>query len=132
MRFRTPGRRSTRRRAAHANRAPAPWPRFSTVAHCRLLALEDASCVVGTAILMILPNLSAGGRLQAIVENVVDERRRGRGYSARLMAYCLAEATATGCITLQLDSSVRRTDAHRFDERPGFVFTHRGYTFPLA
>ena len=100
--------------------------------HSRLLVIEDAGRVVGTTILMIVPNLSAGGRPRAIVENVVvDEQARGRRYGERLMAFCRAEAEAAGCFKLQLTSNNRRTDAHRFYERLGYEFSHHGYTLRL-
>jgi len=98
----------------------------------RLLVIEDGGRVVGTTVLMIVPNLSGGGRPRAIVESVVvDADARGHGYGERLMAYCRAEAAAAGCFKLQLDSNNRRTDAHRFYERLGYSNTHHGYSLPL-
>jgi GNAT superfamily N-acetyltransferase len=98
----------------------------------RLLVVEDQGRVVGTTILMIVPNLSAGGRSRAIVENVVvDAGARGRRYGERLMAYCREQAEAAGCFKLQLASNNRRVDAHRFYERLGYAHTHHGYSLPL-
>lgn len=100
--------------------------------HYRLLVIEDAGRVVGTTALLIVPNLSAGGRPRAIVENVVvDAQARGRCYGERLMAYCRAEAEAAHCFKLQLASNNRRTAAHRFYERLGYEFSHHGYTLRL-
>jgi GNAT superfamily N-acetyltransferase len=100
--------------------------------HHRLLVIEDGGRVVGTTVLMIVPNLSAGGRPRAIVESVVvDADARGKRYGERLMAYCRSEAEAAGCFKVQLDSNNRRTDAHRFYERLGFTNSHHGYSLPL-
>lgn len=100
----------------------------------RLLVIEDdAGRVVGATQLMIIPNLSLGGRPRAIVENVcVDAAARGNRYGERLMAYCLAQARAAGCFKLSLTSNRRRVDAHRFYERLGFQVTHTAFSYALA
>src|SRR3990172_13107092 len=58
----------------------------------RLLVAEDNGRVVGTAALIIVPNLSHQGRPYAIVENVVvDDAQRGGGYGELLMRHAMEE-----------------------------------------
>jgi N-acetylglutamate synthase-like GNAT family acetyltransferase len=94
----------------------------------RLLVAEANGRVVGTAALIIVPNLSHQGRPYAIVENVVvDEAQRGGGYGELLMRHAMEAARQAGCYKLVLTSNKRRSDAHRFYERLGFRATHEGF-----
>ncbi len=94
----------------------------------RLLLAEAGGRVVGTASLLIVPNLSHQGRPYAIVENVVvDATERGAGYGELLLRHAMEEARRAGCYKLSLTSNKRRTDAHRFYGRLGFQATHEGF-----
>lgn len=96
----------------------------------RLLVLESDGRIVGTAVLIIIPNLSHRGRPWALAENVVvDETARSAGYGELLMRRALEEARTAGCYKLTLTSSKRRLDAHRFYARLGFRATHEGFRF---
>jgi len=96
----------------------------------RLLVVEVDGRLVGTATLVIVPNLSYGGRPHAIVDNVVvDETERSKGYGEALVRRCLEVAREAGCTRLALTTDMRRHDAHRFYERLGFRHSHRGYRF---
>jgi len=98
----------------------------------RLLVIETRGRVVGTATLIIIPNLSYQGRPYGIVENiVVDAAERGRGYGEILLRYAIDEARQAGCYKLSLTSNKRRCDAHRFYERVGLKATHEGYRLDL-
>ena len=94
----------------------------------RLLVAEAGGRVVGTASLLIVPNLSHQGRPYAIVENVVvDATERGAGYGELLLRHAMEEARRAGCYKLSLTSNKRRTEAHRFYGRLGFQATHEGF-----
>ena len=94
----------------------------------RLLVIEAQGQIVGSAVLIIVPNLSHQGRPYAIIENIViDTDARGAGYGEALVRYAIEEARKTGCYKLSLTSNKRRPDAHRFYERLGFQATHEGY-----
>jgi GNAT superfamily N-acetyltransferase len=94
----------------------------------RLFVLEAGGRIAGSAVLIIVPNLSHQGRPYAIVENVVvDTGERGSGYGALLMGHLIEEARRAGCYKVSLTSSKRRPDAHRFYERLGFRATHEGF-----
>jgi GNAT superfamily N-acetyltransferase len=98
----------------------------------QILVVEAGARIVGTAVLIVIANLSHQGRPWAVVENVVvDERERGSGHGALLMRHAVEEATRAGCYKLSLTSNKRRTDAHRFYKRLGFQATHEGFRIDL-
>lgn len=98
-----------------------------------LLVAEVDGRIVGTVVLIIVPNLSYQGRPWAELENmVVDESHRGRGIGEALVRRAESFARDAGCYKLTLTSSKRRTDAHRFYERLGFGKTHEGFRMDLA
>ena len=93
-----------------------------------LLVAEQARVIVGTATLIITPNLSHRGRSVATIENVVvDKGVRGCGIGAALARHCLKEAQRRGCFRVQLTSHKDRLDAHRFWSGLGFTPTHLGF-----
>jgi GNAT superfamily N-acetyltransferase len=97
-----------------------------------LLVAGDGGVVVGTAALIIVPNLSHAGRPYAVVEDVVvDDSRRGRGAGEALMRRVIELAREAGCYKLVLTSDRRRTDAHRFYQRLGFTASHLGFRMDL-
>ncbi len=94
----------------------------------QLFVVEDAGRVVGTACLIIVPNLSHEGTPYALVENVVvDEGERSAGYGELLMRHAIAEARRAGCYKLSLTSNKQRADAHRFYQRLGFRAASEGF-----
>jgi N-acetylglutamate synthase-like GNAT family acetyltransferase len=94
----------------------------------QLFVVEDAGRIVGTACLIIVPNLSHEGTPYALVENVVvDETQRSTGYGELLLRHAIAEAQRAGCYKLCLTSNKQRADAHRFYQRLGFRATSEGF-----
>ena len=49
-----------------------------------------------------------------------------------LMRWAIERARRHGCSLVQLTSDRRRSDAHRFYERLGFVASHEGFKLNLA
>ena len=97
-----------------------------------LLVAVDGGRVVGTAAVIVVSNVSHGGRPYAIVEDVVvDESSRGRGCGVELMQRVIEIAREAGCYKVGLTSNRSRTDAHGFYERLGFRATHVGFRMEL-
>lgn len=97
-----------------------------------LLVATDDGVPVATAALVVVPNLSHGGRPYAIVEDVVvDASVRGRGYGEALIRHVIGLAREAGCYKLSLTSNRARTDAHRFYERLGLAQSHFGFRMDL-
>ena len=93
-----------------------------------LLVAEDEGNVVGTAVLLIAPNLSHGGLYWALVENmVVDHRYRRQGVGRLLMDYVLVRAKEASCYKLTLSSNKKRRGAHSFYRAMGLEATSHGF-----
>jgi len=98
----------------------------------RLLVAEADGRIVGTLVVIVVPNLSHQGKPYAFVENVVvDESDRGSGYGELLMRRAIDLAREAGCYKLSLTSNKRRADAHRFYRRLGLEATSEGFRIDL-
>jgi len=94
----------------------------------QLLVAESRGKIVGTLVLVVVPNLSHKGTPYAIIENVVvDEKHRSKGIGEALITRAIDEARRAGCYKVSLTSNKRRTEAHRFYERLGFARTHEAF-----
>ena len=97
-----------------------------------LLVAEEEGRVIGTMMLIIVPNLSHGGLPWAGVENVmVDSDYRRQGIGKLLMDYVLAGAKKAGCYKIQLISDKSRTEAHKFYESLGYKASGHGFRLYL-
>ncbi len=91
------------------------------------VALRDGR-LVGTADMLIVPNLTHRGEPWAIVENVIvaaAERRGGAGRA--LMEHLIELARAAGCCKLQLISAKHRAEAHDFYRSMGLAAVAEGF-----
>ena len=88
---------------------------------------EREGAVCGTFQLTFIRQLSYGGCLVAQVESVhVHSRARGHGIGSKMMTFAIEEARRRGALRVQLTSNLRRTRAHEFYERLGFIASHKG------
>lgn len=77
--------------------------------------------IVATGTLIVIPNLTRGGRPYALVENVVthpDHRRCG--YGATVLKYALDAAWGRGCYKVMLLTGSKTEATLRFYEGAGF------------
>ena len=95
----------------------------------RLLVLEADGRGEGSVVLVIVPNLTHGGRPWAVIEHmVVEESRRGTGMGRRLLRRVEEIVAEAGCYKLQFLSAWRRKDtAHPFYEAMGYESPARGF-----
>lgn len=97
-----------------------------------LLAAESAGQVVGTLQLSFLPGLARRGAWRAQIEAVrVADGHRNAGLGQAMITWAVEEAGRRGCALVQLTSDKRRTEAHRFYARLGFVNSHEGFKLAL-
>jgi len=101
---------------------------ISTSPGHELLVTEDAGEVVGTLVLLIVPNLSHEARPWALVENIiVDKRYQRQGIGRLLMNYAVGKAKEAGCYKIGLSSDKRRKEAHKFYHSLGFEASAHGF-----
>lgn len=97
-----------------------------------LAVMDYDERVIGTLQLTFIPGLTLGGGWRAQVEAVrVDEAFRGRGLGEYFFQWCIERAKERNCVLIQLTTDKKRTDAHRFYERLGFVASHEGMKLRL-
>ncbi len=97
-----------------------------------LLVAEEDGMVVGTMVLLIVPNLSHRGLPWALIENmVVDQRYHRQGIGRVLMEYAIAQAREMDCYKLQLASNKKRNEAHQFYRALGFEDSAHGFRMYL-
>ncbi|MFC2012499.1 GNAT family N-acetyltransferase [Chloroflexota bacterium] len=105
---------------------------ISAFSRYELVVAEEQGEVIGTLVLLIVPNLSHNALPWAIVENMaVDERRRRQGTGKLLMDYAIARAREASCYKIQLLSNKKRDEAHQFYRTLGFEASAHGLRFYL-
>lgn len=88
--------------------------------------------VTGTADMVVVQNLSRGGRPWAVVENVVvDPAYRRRGIARMLMLVLIRIAVERDCYKMQLVSAERRDEAHALYKALRFDAPVRGFRLYL-
>jgi ribosomal protein S18 acetylase RimI-like enzyme len=93
-----------------------------------LIVAEVEGQIVGSADLMIVPNLSHRGLPWAVMENViVDERTRRQGIASAMVEHLVTLAKENGCYKIGLSSSKKRPAAHSMYESLGFKQYGLGY-----
>lgn len=98
----------------------------------RILVAEQGGEIVGSLQIVYVPGLSRQGAKRAIIESVrVSSKARGQNIGTILMKEAIAQAKAAGCKLVQLTSDKRRTRAHLFYRRLGFLQTHEGFKLDL-
>ncbi|MGA2036063.1 MAG: GNAT family N-acetyltransferase [Acidimicrobiales bacterium] len=98
---------------------------------CLLVAVMGGA-VAGTADMLIVENLTYGGRPWVIVENVVvGQEHRGHGVGRALVGEVLRRARDAHCRKVQLLSLKHRKDAHEFYRSLGFQALAEGFRLYL-
>jgi len=93
-----------------------------------LLVAERMEEIVGTLDLIVVPNLTRGGKPWAAIENVVvDSSQRRQGIGGALVDVAVDIARARGCYKLQLVSHKRRDAAHALYRHAHFDAPVQGY-----
>lgn len=77
--------------------------------------------LLGLATMHATPVLHRAGAVGRVTSIVVDSGARGRGIGRALMEAAERWAVERGCVLMELTSNRRRTDAHSFYERLGYV-----------
>ena len=95
-----------------------------------MIIVDEDGVPVGCFQLSYLPGLMRRGQRRGQIEVVhVAESHRNRGIGGEMMRWALARCREKGCGMVQLTSNKKRTDAHRFYERLGFLKSHEGFKY---
>jgi GNAT superfamily N-acetyltransferase len=97
-----------------------------------MIVVEEDGAPVGCFQLSYLPGLMRRGMWRGLIEVVhVSAAQRNRGIGSAMMQRAIERCRERGCAMVQLTSNKKRTDAHRFYERLGFLGSHEGFKFYL-
>lgn len=87
---------------------------------------------VGSFQLSFIPGVSRQGAWRGQIESVrIHPEHRNRGLGSAMMEWAVERCRERGCGQVQLTSDQKRSNAHRFYERLGFLPTHTGFKLRL-
>ena len=89
--------------------------------------VDEGDAVAGLATIHVRYTINHEAPIGQLTLLVVDERARGQGIGRTLVAESEAWARGRGCKRFVVTTALRRTDAHTFYEKLGFVHTGRRY-----
>ncbi len=93
-----------------------------------LIVAEIDGRIIGSATLLIVPNLSHRGLPWSVMENViVDDSMRRKGIASAMIEHLVELAKRNGCYKIGLSSSKKRPAAHAMYESLGFKQYGLGY-----
>lgn len=97
-----------------------------------MIIVDEDGVAVGCFQLSYLPGLMRRGMKRGQIEVVhVAETHRNRGIGGEMMRWAVERCRQNNCSMVQLTSNKKRTDAHRFYERLGFLKSHEGFKLYL-
>lgn len=95
---------------------------------CAVLLAEQGDAALGTCTVLVLPNLTRGGRPYALIENVVTRAdQRGRGIGKALLDHACARAFAHDCYKVMLMTGSTDPATLGFYHAAGFQQTKTGF-----
>lgn len=102
---------------------------IDTIPGYELLIAEENDEIVGSMVLLIMPNLSHRASPWALVENmIIDPKQQRRNVGRKLMEYAVRRAKDKGCYRIILNSNKKRRGAHKFYRSLGFEASAYGFS----
>ena len=84
--------------------------------------------LVASCTLIVIPNLTNGGKPYGLIENVVTHAGyRGRGYGTRILHAAAKAAWDAGCYKVMLMTGSKQPSTLKFYENAGFEQTKTGF-----
>lgn len=93
-----------------------------------IIVAEIDGAIMASSTLIVIPNLTRGGKPYGLIENVVthsDARRRGLG--RKVLHFAAEQAWAAGCYKVMLLTGTDRPDNHAFYAAAGFEQSKTGF-----
>jgi GNAT superfamily N-acetyltransferase len=108
--------------------ALAAFRRFQAYPGSAILIAEDSGAPVSSCTLVIVPNLTRGGRPYGLIENVVTRAdRRNRGLGQAVLRAAAERAWAAGCYKVMLMTGSTRPETLAFYLSAGFAQSKTGF-----
>lgn len=97
------------------------WQSIIDDENYHILVLEIREILISSVTLIIIPNLTRGGKPFAIIENVVTHKDyRNKGYAKMLMQKASKIAETAGCYKIMLMTGSKEESTLSFYEKCGF------------
>lgn len=97
------------------------WRRIMEDPNHHVLVMDEGGALRASCVLVIVPNLTHGGRPYALIENVVtDAGYRRRGYGTAALNAAKEIAVREGCYKLMLMTGSKLESTLRFYEKAGY------------
>lgn len=94
------------------------------------------ACLVDTEVRAVAGyremEMFATGRILYVDDLVTDSQHRSKGYGKALLDGLLSEARRRGCEYLELDSGLKRVEAHRFYRKSGMEDVALHFSIPAS
>ncbi len=102
--------------------------RIAAIAGSAVLVGAVNDALVTSCTVIVIPNLSRGGRPYAVIENVVTHPdHRGRGYGTAVLDAASEQAWAQGCYKVMLSTGSTRPATLSFYKSAGFAQSRTGF-----
>lgn len=102
-------------------RAGMIWRSILEDKNHHVIVAAQNGVLVSTCVLVVVPNLTHGGRPYGVVENVItDEKHRGKGYAAAVLNYARVIAARENCYKIMLMTGSKLDGTLKFYERAGY------------
>jgi len=102
------------------------WKRISNIGNIKYIGAVEDNTVISTCYIVVIPNLTSGGRSIGFIENVVtDINHRKKGIGKKVIEEAIRIAKERGCYKVILQSGIKREGAHLFYKKLGFDDTSK-------
>lgn len=111
-----------------ADEAVAILQRFLLYPGSAILIGEAGGVLASSCTLVVIPNLTRGGRPYGLIENVVTHAEwRGRGFGRLILEAATERAWTEGCYKVMLMTGSKKSSTLRFYEAAGFEPSKTGF-----
>jgi GNAT superfamily N-acetyltransferase len=112
--------------AGDDGRAGEIWRAILADRNHHVLIVAEGDRLVSTCVLLVVPNLTHGGRPYGVIENVVtDASCRKKGYGTAVLDAARALAARDNCYKLMLMTGSKQESTLLFYERAGYNRTDK-------
>lgn len=107
------------------------WEKQTTSPDYLSLVCEEDGTILGVLNLRFEEQLHHARYVAEIMELAVRSDLRGKGIGKALMTRACEISRGKGCLQLEVDCNLIRTDAHRFYQREGMKKSHYKFSMEL-
>jgi GNAT superfamily N-acetyltransferase len=105
------------------------WKEISSNGNIKYIGAIDGNRVIASCYLVVIPNLTVGGKSIGFIENVItDEKYRKKGIGRKIVEKAISLSRENDCYKVILQSGNKREEAHSFYKKIGFDdMTKKGF-----